>query len=175
MNRVISFVALAIVAAILVYLVGPSWAQTVAAAPATDTVVVPYGAWLQQVLGLARDTALVAVPIILGWASRSLPGYAAFWLKTKIAEQWLARAIIGAHNSVSGAVQGKTLSVDVGNAVLAHAVQDMLDNAPAWLINFLGGVDGIKRAILRRLDLESKAVAFIDATTGAAKIETATK
>lgn len=174
MFRILAWLAAALIVVLLVYVfggwfIGPIWAQTT---PAGDTaVVVPYGSWLQQVLAVVRDVAITAVPLALAWAARSLPGYAKFWFQTKIAEQWLTRAIDGAHNSVAGAVKGKALTVDVGNAVLAHAVQDMIDNAPTWIVNFLGGIDGLKRAILRRLDLEAKAVAVIDSYTGAVMIE----
>ena len=78
-------------------------------------------------------------------------------VRTEIAEQWLGRAIDGAYNAVDGATRDRLLTVELGNAVLARALQDMIDNAPAWLVTWLGGEAGIRRAILRRLDLEAKA------------------
>jgi hypothetical protein len=131
---------------------------TLACAQASHSAItIPYGAWIHDALGIARDVALAVVPLFIAWLSRELPPYAAFMLRTKIAEQWLGRAIDGAYNAVDGATRDRLLTVELGNAVLARALQDMIDNAPAWLVTWLGGEAGIRRAILRRLDLEAKA------------------
>ena len=122
-----------------------------------SAITIPYGAWIHDALGIARDVALAAVPLVIAWLGRELPAYAAFILRTRIAEQWLGRAIEGAYNAVDGATHDRLLTLELGNAVLAHAVQDMIDNAPAWLVGWLGGETGIRRAILRRLKLEADA------------------
>ena len=122
-----------------------------------SAITIPYGAWLHEALGVARDAALAAVPLLIAWLGRELPACAAFILRTRIAEQWLARAIDGAYNAVDGATRDRLLTLELGNAILARALQDMIDNAPAWLVRWLGGEKGIRRAILRRLDLEANA------------------
>lgn len=122
-----------------------------------STITIPYGTWIHDALGIARDVSLAAAPLVIAWLGRELPSYVAFILRTKIAEQWLSRAIEGAYNAVDGATRDRLLTLELGNAVLARALQDMIDNAPAWLVGWLGGETGIRRAILRRLDLEGNA------------------
>ena len=56
-------------------------------------------------------------------------------------------------NAVEGAVKGKVLTVDVGNEVLAKALQYAVDNAPGWLQAWAGGPDGLAKKIWARLNL----------------------
>jgi hypothetical protein len=56
-------------------------------------------------------------------------------------------------NAVAGAVKGKTLDVDVGNKVLAQALQYAVDNAPAWLQTWAGGPEGLAKKIWAKLNL----------------------
>ena len=60
-------------------------------------------------------------------------------------------------NTVSGAVKGRTLSVPLGSAVIAAAVQRAADQAPAWLLREAGGLDGLAEKVFRSLPLEAAA------------------
>lgn len=62
-------------------------------------------------------------------------------------------------NAVKDATDGKTLSVDVGNKVLAEALQYALTNGSSWLLNWGGGPEGIARKLWARLNLEPAASA----------------
>ncbi len=62
-------------------------------------------------------------------------------------------------NAVAGAVRGRTLSIPLGSAVIARAVQRALDQAPGWLVKAAGGVDGLGEKVFRSLPLEEAATA----------------
>ncbi len=68
-------------------------------------------------------------------------------------ELLLSNAIGYGLNAVAGAVKGKTLDVDVGNQVLAAALQYAVDNAPGWLQSWAGGPEGLAKKIWARLNL----------------------
>ncbi len=60
-------------------------------------------------------------------------------------------------NAVKDATKDKTMSVNVGNAVLAQALQYGLSNANPWLLNWAGGPEGLAKKIWSRLPLDSAA------------------
>lgn len=88
---------------------------------------------------------------ILMWAFRFLPGNVSFWFKLLRLDQVLQRSIDAAIARVVGAAKGKVWSIEVGNAVVATALEGFLASAPAWLVEWAGGKDGIVRKILARV------------------------
>lgn len=60
------------------------------------------------------------------------------------------------------------LVVDVGNAVLARALQYVLDHSPAWLQSWMGGPEQIAQKIIARLNLAPDAVPDAAAATSKA-------
>jgi hypothetical protein len=148
--RRLGALAFALLVAVLVLLI----IQPVAfAQEATETVSIPYGAWIETSAG-AVATFILAV---IGWLMRKLPASVVDILKTMKAEQLLAKAVDYGINAVAGATKGKTLTVNVGNAVVANAVQYAVDNAPGWLVKWLGGPEAIAAKIIARLNLEEAA------------------
>lgn len=76
-------------------------------------------------------------------------------------------------NAVKDATDGKSMSVDVGNKVLAEALQYALTNGSSWLLNWGGGADGIAQKIWARLNLEPAASADAVPKITAAAVEAA--
>lgn len=145
---------------------------TVVTAPAdqapdivTDTtVVIPVGSWIEQVTAALRDTAVAILIGALVWVSRLLPEGIRQYIneqRIRAAEQLLGQAVDYGFNAVRGATKGMKVEVNVGSSIVAQAAQYAIDNGPAWLIKWLGGVDGIKAKLAARLDLTP------DATAGA--------
>lgn len=144
----------------LVALVAPALAQT--ATTAADTAVsIPYGDWINTIGTLILEI----VPVALLWLVRKLPASIGQIISTMQVDQLLTKAIGYAINAVEGATAGKTLSVNVGNAVLAQALNYVTLHAPAWLINWMGGLDAIAQKIIARLNLDAGAsVATVNGT-----------
>lgn len=115
----------------------------------TSVVAIPLGSWTEQVAAVAGSVVLG----ILLWLLRQLPPAIYQALRTAQAEQLLGRAVDYALNAVAGAAKGKTLSVDVGNAVVAAAASYAVENGPGMLIRWLGGPEAIERMILARIHL----------------------
>jgi hypothetical protein len=114
----------------------------------TDTVVtVPYGSWISDAADLLWTVILGAI----AWALRQLPGQAADFLKMLRVEQLLARSKEFGVNRTQGAVAGKALSLNVGNEVLAKALQYAIDNGPKWMIEWMGGAAGVRQKLLARI------------------------
>lgn len=118
------------------------------------TVVVDYGDWLDKLLAWVQTAAGVIVATLVAWAFRALPQSVVSILRTLQIEQVLKRAADYGINITRGAVQGKSLTVDVGNKVVAEALQYAIDNAPRWLIAWAGGPDAIRDKLIARIPMD---------------------
>lgn len=117
------------------------------------TVDVPVGNFIEQ----ASGPLALALSGAIAWALRQLPGAVLAFLRTMQVEQMLDRAISYGINQVKGATKGKVLTVEVGNAVTAMALNYVVKHGPKWVLNWLGGEDGIRDRIIARLDLVADA------------------
>lgn len=130
--------------------------ETVAQATGETTKVTwAYGATVGQWASAIGSLVFAGVMLAL----RQLPAQIYAIIVSMRAEQLLQKAIDYGVNAVAGATKDKSLTVDVGNQVLAHAVQYVLDSAPAWLQSWLGGPDQIVKKIFARLNLDATASA----------------
>jgi hypothetical protein len=153
MNR---YIAAALCAGLFVTeFLAPAFAQdagsTVFLDPASTVVSIPYGDWF------SASTEFIGwgLALLVTFALRFVPASLAGILKTAQVEQLLAKAIDYGLNAVAGASKDKVLDADLGNAVVAQALRYVVDLGPRWVINFLGGEEGIKARIIARLDLAS--------------------
>jgi opacity protein-like surface antigen len=120
---------------------------------AGTVVTVPIGTWSASLLEIV---AAIAVPVI-GWALRFLPGQIQAVIRTAQVDQLLAKAIAYGINTTAGAARDKTLSLDVGNEVVAQALTYAVDAGPRWLEDWLGGKEGVRKRIIARLDVAPEA------------------
>ena len=109
-----------------------------------------YGATIAQA-GQAVAWLLLSVGMFL---LRKLPANIVALFGNVRVELLLKNAINYGVNAVAGATKDKTLQVDVGNKVLAQALQYAVDNAPGWLQSWAGGPEGLAKKIWGRLNLE---------------------
>lgn len=113
-----------------------------------DTTVDVRASWLSDFLPVVGSLLM----LLLTWAFRFLPGYVLAGMKLFRVDQILQRSIDTAITRVQGAIKGKVWSIDVGNAVVAAALENFLASAPASLIAWAGGKDGLVRKILARVN-----------------------
>jgi len=123
------------------------------AADSSTSVTIPWGDWVSQAAGFLASIAAT----VIAWAVRKLPARYSALMQMTQAEQLLEKAVGYGLNAVAGASKGKTLSIDVGNAVVQQAATYVIANGPAWLISWLGGEAGIAQKIVARLTLEEAA------------------
>lgn len=139
--------------------------ETVAQASSETTKITwAYGAVVSQWAN-AAGTVLFAVAL---WLLRLLPGQISGILMSMRADQLIQKAIDYAINMVRGATKDQVLTTDVHNAVLAQALQYVLDHAPGWLQSWMGGPDAIAQKIVARLNLAPDAVPDINKAVSAA-------
>lgn len=124
------------------------------------TVVFEWGDWLAILLaelakpdsvawtifGLAAAFVVARLPAPLQWA----------WRLFQV-EQLLAKSLNAGINATSGAVAGQRLQADVGNEVLAKALQYAVDNGSAAAIKWAGGDAALRNKLLARMELDAKA------------------
>lgn len=128
--------------------------ETVAQAQSEATKVVwGWGAAASQ----AAQFVAYLVGLGLAYALRQLPANLVAILSNMRVELLLQNAINYGVNAVDGAVKGKTLQVNVGNEVLAKALQYAVDNSSTWLQSWAGGPEGLAKKIWGRLNLDDKA------------------
>lgn len=142
---------------VLALLAGPAFADT-AVTTTTTTVSFPWGDWIsagiEQIVLPILATVLLAT---LTWAAKFLPASLRAYATTKntaAVEQLLQRAITFGLNKVEGAAQGQTLTVPVGSEVLANSAQYAIDHGPVWLLQAMGGEQGVREKILARLPID---------------------
>lgn len=129
--------------------------------PATDAAafVLPWG---NAVLALAQGLATLSMPVVAAGVAAALARFGGplrLLVTDALVERLVRNATDYALNAVAGAVRGRRLTVSVGSAVIAQAVQRALDQAPAWLIQAAGGGEGVAAKVFRSLPLEAAATA----------------
>lgn len=145
----------------LLLLALPPGTGAAAAHPATEAaaLVLPWG---DAVLALAQGLTALLTPVLVAALAAVLArigGPLRLLVTDALVERLVHRATDYALNAVSGAVRGRTLTVAVGSAVIARAVQRALDQAPGWLIRAAGGGEGLAEKVFRSLSLEEAATA----------------
>lgn len=132
--------------------------ETVAQATSETTKVTwAYGSVIAQWAGAISTLVFAGV----AWLLRLLPGQIYAMLLAARADQVIQKGIDYAINMAVGASKDKQLTVDVGNKVLAQALQYVIDHAPDWLQAWMGGPEQIAQKIVARLNLEPQAVPSI--------------
>jgi hypothetical protein len=121
--------------AFLLTLIHPAFAQD---------VYVDAGSWVDQFapyITLALYIILLGVVLFVVSRLPLADGTKALIqsLVLKYAQEWGLQLINAAVQRVKDATHGKVIAVNVGNAVLASAVQGFVDQVPGFVIKFLGG------------------------------------
>ncbi|WP_336487286.1 hypothetical protein [Methylobacterium nigriterrae] len=142
-------------AAVAVGLLAPAGA--LAAAPDPGAVQLPWG---DALAALAQGASAALVPLAAAGATAALARVAGplrFLVTTSLVERLVRNVGDYGLNAVSGAVKGRTLTVPLGSAVIAAAVQRAADQAPGWLLKEAVGLDGLAEKVFRSLPLEAAA------------------
>jgi len=157
--------ALALAILALVIITAPVSAQdavATAAPPAATSVTIPFGDWLVSIANFIGVLAAAIITPLVAWAAAKLPPAIQANITAQHraqVEQLLARAVDYAIGAVAGAAKDKALDVNVGSAVVAVALQQVIDIAPRWLMNWMGGEQRIAKMIIARLNLSAEASA----------------
>lgn len=95
------------------------------AAFAADTapIVVPWGAWIHDILSSLSGVAVTAASAVVAWLA---PPY----VRMLISDRMVANAVNFALAKVDDAVVGKTLELHVANAVVDRAVRYAVTSEP---------------------------------------------
>lgn len=137
-------------------ILGPILAHAQAVAvdnSALTTVTIPVSEWVS-----ASGTFVASIlASLVVWLYRKLPAQIGDILKTMKVEQLLEKAVTYGINAVVGATKDKPLTINVGNQVVAQAVQYVISHGPAWLVSWMGGEAMIREKIIARLNLEADA------------------
>lgn len=123
-------------------------------------VAIPWGDWL---VGLLQPVSAVLVPPVAAAAVTAGIARVAPWAASLLTRERVEAAIrAGAEygqNAVAGAARGRTVSVDLGSAVVAAGVRHVVATAPAHVVRSAGGAEGVAARIFRALPLDPQASA----------------
>ena len=128
-----------------------------AAEPAATEVVLRWG---DALVAAAQGVTSVLMPLAIAAATAAaarIAGPLRFLVTNTLVERLVRNATDYALNAVAGAVRGRSLTIPLGSAVIARAVQRALDQGPAWLIEAAGGPAGLAEKVFRSLPLEEAA------------------
>lgn len=126
---------------------------------ADAAVILPWGDWL---VALAQTLQAVLTPMLIALVTGLIARFApllSYVVSRGVVEGMVARVTDYALNAVAGAAKGRVLTVPVGSAVIAAAVQRAADQVPGFVIRAAGGLPGLAERVFRRLDLEEGATA----------------
>lgn len=122
-------------------------------------VSVPWGDWL---VALLQPVSAVLVPLaataVTAGIARLAPWAASVLTRDRVEAAIRAGAAYG-QNAVAGAAKGRTVSVDLGAAVVAAGARHVLATAPAHVVRTAGGAEGVAARIFRALPLDPQASA----------------
>lgn len=169
-TRTVALVAFGLLAATLL---APDLLLAATGAPETVAQSVSENTKVTWAWGEAANTiasaAFTLISSIALYYFRQLPQNVIAIIGNARVETLLQNAKLYGLNAVKDATADKTLSVDVGNKVLAEALQYALTNGSSWLLNWGGGADGIAKKLWARLNLDPSADASaVPAITAAA-------
>lgn len=134
-------------------------AEVVAAVPTTPAVILPWGDW---VVAIGQTLTAVLMPILVGLAGKAVyqvAPWARMFLTQARLEQMTKAVTDYALNATEGVVKGQALTIPVGSAVIAKAVQRAVDAAPKAVVSAAGGPNGVAELVFRTLHLEEGATA----------------
>lgn len=118
-------------------------------------LTIPYGQWIVAF----QEMATPLIGVVLVFLFRALPESIVSIIRTAKVDQLLTKAVQSAVNQVAGAAKDKKLEIPVANDVVRKIVQYAVDEGPAWLIKWMGGVEGVKaKAIARIQVVDGKAI-----------------
>ncbi|MFY9295008.1 MAG: hypothetical protein WAP03_30645 [Methylorubrum rhodinum] len=115
-----------------------------------------------MVAAAAPTVSAFAVTALSTLATILLGRIGPVWLSSLLAsriEIVVRTAVDYALNALEGAAKGQVLTIPVGSAVVAKALQRALDSTPAWIIRLAGGPAEIGARIFRSLHLEPDSTA----------------
>ncbi|MCJ2135359.1 hypothetical protein MKK69_15080 [Methylobacterium sp. J-026] len=122
-------------------------------------VTLPWGDWLTALL---QPVSAVLVPLaaaaVTAGIARVAPWAASVMTRDRVEAAIRAGAEFG-QNAVAGAARGRTVSVDLGSAVVAAGARHVLAHAPARVVRTAGGAEGVAARIFRALPLDPQASA----------------
>jgi hypothetical protein len=133
-------------------------AEVVAAAPVT-AVVLPWGDWIVAIGQTLTSVLLPVLVALLGKAVYQIAPWARLFLTQARLEQMTKAITDYALNATEGVVKGQALTIPVGSAVIAKAVQRAVDAAPAKVVEAAGGPNGVAELVFRTLHLQDGATA----------------
>lgn len=135
-------------------------AQAAPAVPVTpaipvepNTVVVPYGAYIDTALNIL----LYGVGVAVAWGFRWLPSQIQALALTMRVDQLLIRSITYGINGVQGATRDKVLSFEVGNKVLREALTYAIIHGGSLVKDFMGSDVEVAQKIWSRLNVAESA------------------
>lgn len=126
------------------------------AAGTPDAVAIPWGEWLSAALSTAASALVpVAAAAVTAGVARVAP-----WATSLLTRQRIEAAIQAGvdygQNAVAGAVRGKTVSLEVGPAVVAAGTRHVVATAPSRVLRRAGGVEGVASRIFRAMPLDAQ-------------------
>lgn len=132
---------------------------TPAHADGSASVTIPWGDWLTALL---QPVSAVLVPLaaaaVTAGIARVAPWAASVLTRDRV-ETAIRAGVAYGQNAVAGAARGRTVSVDLGSAVVTAGARHVLATAPAHVVRSAGGVEGVAARIFRALPLDPQASA----------------
>jgi hypothetical protein len=122
---------------------------------APGDVTFPIGDWAAAALPVLGFVVLLLVIFLLYQALRFLPPWAQALVTPALVEQITVLAndaIEWGVQKAQDAVKGKEITVNIGSEVLAAAAQQAINTWPKALVERLGGIEGVKKEILKRFE-----------------------
>lgn len=141
-------IRLALAVAFLLFSIASAFAQA-------TTITIPTGEWVGYALPIGAFIIMVLLIMALGYLIRLLPPWAQALVSVQVQKQligYAANALNLGVQKVREATKESTLTIDVGNKVIAAAAQEAINTWPKNVVDRLGGIEGIKKWLLTQAE-----------------------
>jgi hypothetical protein len=120
---------------------------------------IPWGQWLTAVLSTASSVLVpVAAAAVTAGVAKVAPWATSILTRQRI-ESAIRAGVDYGQNAVAGAVRGRSVSVDLGPAVVAAGTKHVVATNSSGVVRKAGGVEGVAARVFQALPLEEKASA----------------
>lgn len=124
-----------------------------------EAVTLPWGEWIASAVASATSVLVpLAAAAVTAGVARVAPWATSILTRQRIESAIRAGADYG-QNAVAGAVRGRSVSVDLGAAVVAAGTQHVIATSPRRVVRKAGGVEGVATRIFGALPLDERASA----------------
>jgi len=141
-----------------------------AAKDSPGNVIFPWGEWVQMVLGYVQEIAITVALVMVPFLMKGMPGWVRILFSQNRINDLVDHAVRQAVAGVSGAVEGKQMSIPVTSDVVRQALVYMISHGEGVVADAAQSLPQLILKILARVPESANVPAAYNATKAVADV-----